>query len=126
VNGGDIAYVFGTPPGSGIIGGESPDCGEPAFFRRNHGRNRGSKEYQQTQQSLPHPSVRKLGHVRWLMARFGISPVLDPFAGSGTTLVAAKVQGVEAIGIEIEERFCELAAKRLAQDVFEFEPTEVA
>lgn len=70
-----------------------------------------------------HPSPKPIDLIQKLV-RLGSRPgelILDPFMGSGTTLRAAKDLGRRAIGIEIEERYCEIAAKRLGQEVMVFE-----
>jgi len=70
-----------------------------------------------------HPTPKPIGWMNWavdLGSREG-ETVLDPFMGSGTTLSAAKHLRRNAIGIEIEEKYCEIAAKRLSQEVFSFE-----
>lgn len=71
-----------------------------------------------------HPTQKPISLMRWCMRRPGVPGglVVDPYMGSGTTLVAAKLEGRSAIGIEIEERYCEIAARRLSQAVFEFPP----
>lgn len=63
-----------------------------------------------------HPCQKPLQVMSRLLAVGGES-VLDPFAGTGTTLVAAKLLGRPAIGIEIEEKYCEMAVARLSQEV---------
>ncbi|HEY9263232.1 MAG TPA: site-specific DNA-methyltransferase, partial [Mycobacterium sp.] len=53
---------------------------------------------------------------RCITATAGAQVIFDPMAGSGTTLRAAKDEGRRAIGVELEERYCEIAAKKLVQD----------
>lgn len=69
-----------------------------------------------------HPSPKPISVMQQLIGV--VTPVggviLDPFMGSGTTLRAAKDLGVRSIGIEMEERYCEVAATRLAQGVLDF------
>lgn len=64
-----------------------------------------------------HPTQKPVGLMRWCIGLANASSVLDAFAGSGTTLLAAKMEGVPSIGIEREESYCEIAAKRLEQGV---------
>lgn len=66
--------------------------------------------------SFCHPSQKPIEVMAWCIAE-SEGLVLDPFMGSGTTLRAAKDLGRKAIGIELEERYCEIAVERLRQEV---------
>jgi site-specific DNA-methyltransferase (adenine-specific) len=87
-----------------------------------NGLGRRQDYFEQTEQAEinGHPCPKPLGVWKKILVRGSVNEgdmVLDPFMGSGTTLRAAKDSHRRAIGIEIEERYCEIAAKRLAQEV---------
>jgi DNA modification methylase len=71
---------------------------------------------------IGHPTQKPVDLMRWCIEKCPNDPqtILDPFMGSGTTLRAAKDLGRECIGIELEEKYCEIAANRLSQEVLDF------
>ena len=71
-----------------------------------------------------HPTMKPEPVIRWALLQTNCDTVLDPFMGSGTTLVAAKRLGKQAVGIEREERYCEIAVMRLQQEALDFSATD--
>lgn len=69
-----------------------------------------------------HPCERPIALYKWCITQVptAVNRILDPFMGSGSVLRAAKDAGIKATGIEIEEKYCEIAAKRLQQEVLAF------
>jgi len=91
---------------------------ELAWMKGGHGVycRRDTSLMSQTGHRL-HPTEKPLGLMKWCIEKTKAATILDPFMGSGTTLRAAKDLGRKAIGIEIDERYCEIAARRLGQEV---------
>ena len=106
----ELAYSFGEPIPSSKDGRVIPTMGPKAQPVVRSG-------------EAVRPSRRSLVHMKWLVRWFSKSDetILDPFAGSGTTLQAAKEMGRRAIGIEVDARWCQQAADRPAQGVLDLQ-----
>lgn len=92
--------MYGKPWGEG---GRVPNYSFSDVWQSNPAKRNG------------HPCPKPEQLIRKILSVIPGDSVLDPFMGSGTTLRAAKDLGRKAIGIEIEEKYCEIAAKRMSQ-----------
>ncbi len=105
----EAIYLLGPwPTGLGgrssIIATSTPSQGNPSSPQGRYG----------------HPHAKPLDVLEQVIAELPPGTIADPFAGSGSTLVAARNLGRKAIGVEIEEGYCEVIAKRLSQMAFDF------
>lgn len=125
------AGVWVKPNGAPQFTGDRPGMGWESIAILHHGGggkmrwNGGGSRGVWTENKIngEHPTQKPLALLNRLIQQF-TDPgelILDPFAGSGTTLVSAKLLGRCAVGIEMEERWCEVAAKRLSQGVLPLE-----
>ena len=139
LNGSEVIYTFGVPiksaPGRRVIPGgpgrrmqgssndegltKRSKRGERVAWTDRDGVRRRHKSAGHAQ----HPTVRPLAFVQWIVEWFSDPDevVVDPFCGSGTTLLAARNMDRRAIGIEISEQHCATAVRRLKQGRFVFE-----
>jgi DNA modification methylase len=90
----------GNPPMPGVITTHEPRSQQPKL--------------------IGHPTPKPIGLMETLIKRCPDGVVADPFAGSGATLIAARNLGRNSIGVEMEEKYCELIANRLSQEAFDF------
>ena len=93
----------------GALGGS-----DVIHFKVETVRMMGSREV-----SPSHPGQKPIDLLQRLIGKLRCDVVLDPFMGSGTTLIAAKNLGLRAVGIELEEKYCEVAANRCSQEVLD-------
>lgn len=105
--GADIAYAFGQP--------RDHEHTSQIIKSETYSVSAGKRDKVNT-----HPCFRPLKAMKWLITNFTLEgeTIIDPFAGSGNLLLAARNTGRKAIGIEIEESYCEIILKQLRQGIF--------
>jgi hypothetical protein len=105
----EVFYLIGPWPSglsgrSSIVATSTPSQGNPSSPQGRYG----------------HPHTKPLDVMEQLIDACPPGVIADPFAGSGSTLIAARNLGRAAIGVELEERYCEIIANRLAQTALNF------
>ena len=106
---GDVAFPWGRSYELIYVAGDGwSGARTSSVLRVVHASNQASKE--------GHPSPKPVALMGALIRNAPPGVIADPFAGSGSSPVAAKHENRRAIGVELDERYCEIAAKRLAQD----------
>jgi site-specific DNA-methyltransferase (adenine-specific) len=128
---GDVQYFPQKTLGSkNHSKGKPKECANNNYGKHNFVDNTEKLGYMKCPTSIivfpkPHPSVaqhrteKPIELMRWLVKTYSKigDTILDPFLGSGTTLVAAKELGRKAIGIEISDKYCEIAVRRIKNTV---------
>ena len=135
----ELPFIYATIPPDWLIAWYKGSPGTTAYIGFNdwepllvYGKPKGIQMhdyfYAQPAPAPPggHPCPKPIRWAAWLIQRASNTGdmVVDPFMGSGTTLRAAKDLGRRAIGIEIDERYCEIAAQRLSQSVFDLDDAQ--
>lgn len=115
-------HLFGTFLSDCEVGWMKGGCGVYAFRRSFPPPARIAEGVDG--RTAAHPTQKPIALMEWSIDKAGVpigSVVFDPFMGSGTTLVAAKLCGRHAIGCDVREWYCEIAAKRLQQEALPLE-----
>lgn len=95
---------------------------EAAWMNRGGGVYVYTEAVEKMQNERTHPTQKPVGLMKWCIDKAGGDGlILDPFAGSGTTLVAAKLLGRPSIGIEMNEKYCQMIVDRLNKPIPLFE-----
>lgn len=110
--GADVAYIFGTPRAQEYAGPRGTGILQSETY---------SVSLRKRDKINTHPTFRPLRTMKWLVSHYTQEGeiIIDPFSGSGTTLLAAKETGRKAVGIELEEKYCQITVERLRQTVME-------
>lgn len=117
---GDLALPWGTSTeeiyvlGSGFVGART------GTVLRADRANTGNRVDRATNVNIHHPNKKPTGLIRQLIERCPPGVIADPFVGGGSTLRAAKDMGRSAVGVEKDERWCELAARSVSQESLAF------